>query len=61
MPVYVCSMIVCMCADCMYATVLDVCMYAEYRKKNTILNSCAMTVCFGVFYVYGPLDFLALV
>ena len=28
LPMYVCSMIVCMCADCMYATVLDVCMYA---------------------------------
>ena len=34
-----------MCAECMYATVLDVCMYAEYRKKYTILNSCARTGC----------------
>ena len=29
---YVCLMIVCMCADCMYAIVLDVCMYAEKKK-----------------------------
>ena len=54
-------MIVCMCADCMYATVLDVCMYAELRKKCTILNYCAQTGPFGVFYVYKSLDFLALV
>ena len=58
---YVCSMIVCMCANCMYAIVVDVCMYAEKRKKYTILNVCAGTGCFGVFYVYRPLDFLALV
>ena len=30
---YVCLMIVCMCADCMYAIVLDVCMYAEKKKE----------------------------
>ena len=48
---YVCLMIVCMCADCMYAIVLDVCMYAKKRKKFTILNCCAWTGCFGVFYV----------
>ena len=35
---YVCSMIVCMCADCMYAIVVNVCMYAEKRKNYTILN-----------------------
>ena len=29
---YVCLMIVCMCADCMNAIVLGVCMYAEKRK-----------------------------
>ena len=29
---YVCSLIVCMCADCMYAIVLGVCMYAEKRN-----------------------------
>ena len=58
---YVCSLIVCMCVDCMYAIVLGVCMYAEKRKKYTILNCCAWTGCFGVFYVCRPLDFLALV
>ena len=26
-------MIVCMCADCMCAIVLDVCMYAEKRRN----------------------------
>ena len=30
---YVCLMNVCMCADCMYAIVLDVCMYAGKKKK----------------------------
>ena len=30
---YVCSLIVCMCADCMYAFVLGVCMYAEKKKE----------------------------
>ena len=30
---YVCSLIVCMCADCMYAIVLGVCMYAEKKKE----------------------------
>ena len=54
-------MIVCMCADCMYAIVLDVCMYAEKRKKYTILNPFAWTGCFGIFFVYRPLDFLAMV
>ena len=58
---YVCLMIVCMCADCMYAIVLDVCMYAEKRKKYTILNPFAWTGCFGIFFVYRPLDFLAVV
>ena len=29
---YVCSLIVCMCADCMYAIVLGVCMYAEKKE-----------------------------
>ena len=58
---YVCLMIVCMCADCMYAIVLDVCMYAEKRKKYTILNPFAWNGCFGVFYVCKLLDFLALV
>ena len=58
---YVCLMIVCMCADCMYAIVLDVCMYAEKRKKYTILNPFAWTGSFGVFFVYRSLDFLALV
>ena len=52
-------MIVCMCASVMYASA--VCMYFEYRKKHTIMNSCGGTVCFGVFYVYRPLDFLVLV
>ena len=28
----------CMCASFMYASVLYVCMYSEYRKKYTILN-----------------------
>ena len=51
----------CMCASFMYASVLYVCMYSEYRKKYTILNFCAWTGCFGVLYVYRPLDFLALV
>ena len=46
---YVCSMIVSMCASFMNASV--VCMYFGYRKKHTILNYCAMAVCFGVFYV----------
>ena len=58
---YVCLMIVCMCADFMCAIVLDVCMYAEKIKKYTILNPFAWTGCFGVFIVYRPLDFLALV
>ena len=58
---YVCSMIVYMCADCMYAIVVNVCMYAEKRKNYTILNVCAVTGCFGVLYVYMRLDFLALV
>ena len=49
---------VCMCASFMYASA--VCIYFEYRKKHTILNSCARKFCFGVFYVYRPLDFLAL-
>ena len=58
---YVCLMIVCMCADCMYAIVrVYVCMLKK-RKKYTILNCCAWTGCFGVFYVCRPLDFLALV
>ena len=35
---YVSLMIVCMCANCMYAIVLGVCMYAEKRKKYTFLN-----------------------
>ena len=47
---YVCLMIVCMCADCMYAIVLDVCMYPKKRKKFTILNPFAWTGCFGVFF-----------
>ena len=50
----------CMCAGCMYSTVLDVCMYAEKTKKYTLLNSYGVTGCCGVFYVYRPLDFLAL-
>ena len=54
---YVCSMIVCLCADCMYVIVLDVCMYAELRKKYAILNYCARTGCFGDFYVYRSVDF----
>ena len=29
----VCLMIVCMCADYMYAIVLGVCMYAEKKKE----------------------------
>ena len=29
LPLYVCLTIVCICDDCMYANVLDVCMYAE--------------------------------
>ena len=58
---YVCLMIVCMCADCVYAIVLGECMYAEKRKKYTILGCCAWTGCFGVFYVCRPLGFLALV
>ena len=58
---YVCSMIVCMCADCMYSIVVNVCMYAEKRKNYTILNFFAGTGCFGVFCVYMRLDFLALV
>ena len=33
---YVCSMIVCMCADSMYAIVVDVCMYA--KKERNILS-----------------------
>ena len=58
----VCLMIVCMCADCMCAIVLDVCMYAEKRMKySLLLNPFAWTGCFGVFFVYRPLDFLALV
>ena len=36
----------CMCASFMYASVLYVCMYSEYRKKYTILNLCAGTGCF---------------
>ena len=43
---YVCSMIVCMCADCIYAIVVNVYMYAEKRKQYTILNFCAGTGCF---------------
>ena len=59
---YICLMNECMCASFMYAIVLYVCMYvSEYRKKYTILNFCAGTGCFGVFFVYRPLDFLALV
>ena len=30
---YVCSMIVCMCADCIYAIVVNVYMYAEKKKE----------------------------
>ena len=30
---YVCLMIVCMCADCVCAIVLDVCMDAEKKKE----------------------------
>ena len=48
---YICSMIVCMCADCMN----------EKTKKYTLLNPYAGSGCFGVFFVYRPLDFLALV
>ena len=33
---YVCLMIVCMCADCMYAIVLGVCMYAEKKERNIL-------------------------
>ena len=33
---YVCSMIVCMCADCIYAIVVNVYMCAE--KKRNILS-----------------------
>ena len=51
----------CLCASFMYGSVLYVCMYSVYRKKYTILNFCAGTGCFGVFFVYRPLDFLALV
>ena len=35
---YVCLMNVCMCVYCMYAIVLDVCMYAEKRKKYSLLS-----------------------
>ena len=31
---YICSMIVCMCADCMFAIVLDVCMLN--KERNTL-------------------------
>ena len=33
---YVCSLIVCMCADCKYAIVLDVCVYAEKKERNIL-------------------------
>ena len=58
---YVCSLIVCMCADCMYAIVLGVCMFAEKKREIYYPELLCLDWLFGGFYVYRPLDFLALV
>ena len=37
---YVCLMIVCMCADCMYAIVLDVCMLKNMKMYERCFYVC---------------------